>query len=121
MEDKIKELEDQLKVEILVSEKITHFIRKKKGVIEKKAEERDRLKDGKVNELQEEKEKISVAKEKAIVEIGVLTQKCEEEEEDRKARELKDQESAEFEQQKIQEKLDMEAAAAYVQRKWNWF
>ena len=56
-----------------------------------------------------------------MAEISVLTQKCEEEEEDRKARELKDQEAAELEQQKIQEKLDMDAAARYVQRKWNWF
>jgi len=32
-----------------------------------------------------------------MAEISVLTQKCEEEEEDRKARELKDQEAAELE------------------------
>ena len=51
LDNKIEELTEQLKVEHEVSQKITAFIRKKKGVIEKKAEERDRLKDAKVNEL----------------------------------------------------------------------
>lgn len=51
LNNKIEELTEQLKVEHEVSQKITAFIRKKKGVIEKKAEERDRLKDAKVNEL----------------------------------------------------------------------
>lgn len=60
-------------MEILCSDKITNFIRKKKLVVEKKAEERDRLKDGKVNELQADKEKITQAKEAAVTEIGTVT------------------------------------------------
>lgn len=56
-------MEEILKNEIVVSDKIRNFIKKKKGVVEKHAEERDRLKDKKINELQEEKEKIHQQKE----------------------------------------------------------
>ena len=58
MKKQIKDMEEILKNEIVVSDKIRNFIKKKKGVVEKHAEERDRLKDKKINELQEEKEKI---------------------------------------------------------------
>jgi hypothetical protein len=42
-----------------------------------------------------------MAKEAAVIEIGQLTQKCEEEEEDRKGRELKDQEATDFKSSNI--------------------
>lgn len=45
----------------------------------------------------------------------------EEEQDAKKQRELKDNEAAEKELQKQQEKIDMDLAAKYVQRKWNWF
>ena len=34
---------------------------------------------------------------------------------------MKDQEAADLEAAKIKEKLDMNTAAAYVQKKWHWF
>ena len=83
-------MNETLKNEIVVSDKIRNFIKKQKGIVEKHAEERDRLKDKKINELQDEKEKIHQLKEQATLETSELTQKCEEEEEDRKARDLKD-------------------------------
>lgn len=104
-------MEEILKNENTVSDKIRNFIKKKKGVVEKHAEERDRLKDKKINELQEEKEKIHQQKEQATLETSKLTELCEAEEEDRKARDLKDQEAADLEQAKIKEKLDMNTAA----------
>lgn len=35
--------------------------------------------------------------------------------------ELKDEENNAIEQKKVQEKLDMDNAAKYVQQKWHWF
>ena len=60
-------------------------------------------------------------KEQATHDTAELTAKCEQEEEDRKARDMKDQEAADLEAAKIKEKLDMNTAAAYVQKKWHWF
>ena len=53
--------------------------------------------------------------------ISNYQQLCEEQEEDRKAKELIDQKADLEERKKMQEKLDMDAAAKYVQRKWNWY
>ena len=121
MRNQIKELEEQLKVEKVVSEKIRNFIVKKQKIVMSHADQRERLKEAKLNELQAEKEVIQQKKEDAEKETSELQAKCEEEEEDRQKREIKDQENAALEQQKIKEKQDMEAAALYVQRKWNWF
>ena len=46
---------------------------------------------------------------------------CEEETEYRKVQEANDQENAGAEKAKVQEKMDMDLAAKYIQRKWNWF
>jgi len=58
LRNKIKDLKEQLEVEQLVSDKIRTFIVKKRNVIERQAEERDRLRDKKLNELTIEKEEI---------------------------------------------------------------
>lgn len=114
-------MKETLSNEVVVSEKIRKFIQKRKAIVEKQADERDRLKEKKIAELVEEKERIQGMKEQATHETAELTAKCEQEEEDRKARDLKDQEAADLEAAKIKEKQDMNTAAAYVQKKWHWF
>ena len=74
-----------------------------------------------MTELQAVKDVIIQKKEDAEKETSELQQKCEEEEEDRQKRDIKDQENTALEKQKLKEKQDMETAALYVQRKWNWF
>ena len=46
---------------------------------------------------------------------------CEEQEEFKRAQHLKDEEAARAEEGKIQEKIDMDNAAKYIQYKWNWY
>ena len=74
-----------------------------------------------MTELLADKEVIIQKKEDAEKEIEKLQGLCEQEEEDRQRREIKVQESAAEEAAKLKEKRDMETAANYVQRKWNWF
>lgn len=76
--------------ETVVSEKIRKFIQKKKAIVEKQADQRDRLKETKIGELVEDKEKIQGMKEQATHDMADLTAKCEQEEEDRKERDRKD-------------------------------
>jgi len=94
LRNRIKELKEQLEIERLVSDKIRTFVVKNKNVVEKQAEERDRLRDQKLNELTLDKEDIQQKKEEADKEIQMYQQRCEEEEEDRKHREFKDEENA---------------------------
>ena len=46
---------------------------------------------------------------------------CQEQEDERRQRDAKDQEALEAEQAKVKDKLDMDLAAKYIQKKWNWF
>ena len=46
---------------------------------------------------------------------------CDEAEEERRERGQKDEETEKLEQAKIQEKVDMDLAAKYVQQKWHWY
>ena len=119
--NQIKQLQEKLEIENIVSERIKQFITKKRAIIEDKATERDVLKEKKLNELQKQNEDVKQAKAEADKQIEEMHKRCEEEEEDRKQRELKDEENAAIEKAKIQEKMDMDAAALYIQRKWNWF
>jgi len=82
---------------------------------------REDKKEKKSNELNQEKDEILEKKEDAYKETQKMEALCQEQEDERRQREAKDQEALEAEQAKIKEKMDMDLAAKYVQRKWNWF
>ena len=73
----IDHMRETLINEAVVSDKIKRFIQKRKGVVEKHADERDRLKEKKIAVLVEEKEKIQGMKEQATHDTAELTAKCE--------------------------------------------
>ena len=45
----------------------------------------------------------------------------EEQNEERRKQEVLDEENAQEEQKRLQEKIDMEIASKYIQKKWNWY
>ena len=85
------------------------------------AGERENLKDLKSKDLEDIIEDINMKKEACETDMTEKRQECEKEEELRKAQDAQDEEKAEKERQKIQEKIDMDKAAQYIQWKWNWF
>ena len=121
LRNKITDLKDQLETEKKVSKRITEFVRKKKNLLEKEAETRDGKRDEMLNLLQADKEVIQQNKDEADKEIQHMQALCEDEEQIRLQREQLDKEAADAEQAKVQEKMGMDAAAKYIQRKWNWY
>ena len=63
--NQIKELEEQLKVEKVVSDKIRVFIEKRRQIISDKADEREKLKESNMAELLADKVIIILTKEDA--------------------------------------------------------
>lgn len=61
----IKDLKEQLDVEKLVSDKIQRFIKEKKQVVAKQAEEIDKRREQKVSELSAAQEAIRLKREEA--------------------------------------------------------
>jgi hypothetical protein len=58
LRNQITELKHQLETEKLVSKRITQFVKKKKELLEKEAEDRDQARDAMLNQLNVAKEDI---------------------------------------------------------------
>jgi hypothetical protein len=97
---KIDDLKQQLEIEKLVSDKIKGFIEKKKGLIAKKSDGRDRLREKNIAKLEDDKTDIKTKDEEARVDIQNIHNLCDEAEDERRQRELKDDENANIERQK---------------------
>lgn len=121
LNERIKLLEEQLTTEKLVSERIRKFLQQKAEILSKKADEQDRVKDQKVDQITRDREEIykeKAGEEDAIKEVSLQIQG----EEDEKGRRDRDERDRQDElDRKRQEKMDMEDAARYIQRKWKWF
>jgi hypothetical protein len=121
LEDEIKELEDKIERENLVSNKIKNFLKEKKEALDKEAESWD-------NKNKEEGEKLTQ-------EINDLEQKRKDDEEKQteidslfkhEEIELEAKKKEEIERQmalerKKQENIERDNAARYLQQKWIWW
>lgn len=94
---KIDDLKQQLEVEKIVSEKIRGFIEIKKVSISKKADARDRLREKNIAKLEDIKTEIKTKEEDGKLDNERIANLCSEEEDERKQRELKDEENADLE------------------------
>lgn len=110
-----------MEIETEVSAKIKEYFIAKNAQLGKEAEGVDVKKDNKLRELSSEKHVIEEEKAEAEKEIVLVRQKCEKEYIDKKKQEEIDKEEEEKEKQKIRDKMAMEAAAKYIQGRWNWF
>lgn len=77
LRERITDLRSKMEIEKLVSEKIKDFITKKKDIVEKKAEEREKIKEKNLEKLKYENEGISNRREEAAQENAEIQLKLE--------------------------------------------
>jgi hypothetical protein len=121
LRDRIKDLKDNIDIEKVVSKRIQDFIKKKQEGCEKDDKIRNDMREEKVKNLANEKEEIEVNREEADQEMQDFMKKIEYETEQKNRLDADDAANEADEKAKAQEKLDMDAAARYVQRKWDWY
>ena len=121
LRDKIQKLKDNLEIEGKVSKKIQSFIGAKKSQIITKYEALDQKRENCNKKIAEDKEDIELKKEEANEEMNEMQKKVEEQNEERRKQEILDEENAAEERKHLQEKIDMDIAAKYIQKKWNWY
>lgn len=119
--EKIRGLEDQLRTENLVSERIRKFVQAKTELLQKKADEQDKLRERRVEGLEKEKDEVHRRREGDEQEIDRIHGLIEEESKEKGKRDREERERQEELERKKQEKMDMEDAARYIQRKWKWY
>jgi len=121
LQNRIEELEKQLETERSVNASLSEHLKTKTELIANQLRDRDNLKETKVSELEEEKNNIMAKKEEAKAEYDLIMQKIEEDNMDRKRREDEEKKEQDNQDAKIADKMAMEDAARYIQRRWEWF
>jgi len=121
LRNQIKDLKEQIEVEALVKEKIDKFINKKREMIQKLADDRDKLKDKRLDEIAKDKEDVTAKRGEAQKDANEIEEKCRIDDEERRERQLKAEDEQRREREKIQQRQEMEEAARYIQKKWNWY
>jgi len=121
LEEKIQLLKKQLQQEHLVTEKIRRFVEKKTANLNQLAEEQDRVKDRKIDQLERERDEIHRQKEDHEKEITRMHQLIQIEIDEKNKRDKEEQDRHEENERRRKEKMEMEDAARYIQKKWKWF
>jgi hypothetical protein len=121
LKKQIKELQDNIEIEKLVSKKIQDFIANKKEQVDGDDKIRNDLKEEKIKLYQADKEKIDDNRVLAEQKGQEYMKLVDDETKHRQKQDEIDLKNQESEQSKVQEKLDMQRAATYVQNKWNWW
>ena len=119
--DQIKALEAELATENEVNKSVKDHLAKKQAELNKRAGETDHKMETERKKLETEKTEIKDKKTQAQMEMQRIVEDINKDNEDRKRREDQDKEKEEEEQHKVQEKMSMEDAARFIQRKWVWF
>lgn len=114
-------LEEQIKTENLVSDRIRKFLQQKADILAKKADDQDKLKDVKVEEITRDREEIYKRKAAEEDTIKEISQNIQGEVDEKANRDREEKERLDELERKRQEKMDMEDAARYIQRKWKWY
>lgn len=121
LKERITVLEDQLKTENLVSDRIRKFVQSKTEMLQKKADNQDKLREKRVEALEKERDDIHHKREEDEREMTKMHQLILQEADEKGKRDREEKDRQEELERKRQEKMDMEDAARYIQRKWKWY
>ena len=114
LQNEIKELEDELRTENLVSERIRKFVQSKTSLLNKKAEDQEKQKEVRTQALEKDRENIFQNKTEDEDEITRIHQLILLEAEEKSKRDAEERERiAELERKRL-EKMGMEDAARYI-------
>ena len=86
-----------------------------------KAKEQDNTRETEVARIEDERNALKDQREEAGMEITKILDFINQDTEERKRREEEQNAEKEAEEAKIKEKMSMDDAARYIQRRWQWF
>lgn len=118
---KIEELEAIIKREKEVNDSVKAHLNQRIEMLQAKNRQQEDKRDAEVLRIENERNEIRERKNKAEAEERLLIEKINQDNEDRAKREEEEQARQEADENKIKEKMSMDDAARYIQRRWNWF
>ena len=117
----INQLKAQLESEEQVSEAVKNHLVRRTNEINTSAKERDSEKDDKVNKIREGENDFMLRKNAAEEECKDLMNKIADDNEERKRIDDEENKQESDEKAKEREKMAMDDAARYVQKRWEWY
>jgi hypothetical protein len=121
MEKQIENLKAQLRTEQLVTETIRNHLQKKQAELQQMTQARQKLTEQEGAVIDEEKKKIQEQREDATNEFERVKAFIADDDEYRANLAKLEAEKDAAEEEKVKEKMSMDEAARFIQRKWNWF
>ena len=110
-----------LDTENLVTSTIRRHLAQKQAELKELAQKRDHLREKEVADLELKKKEVSDRRQIASEEYEKLKQDVADDDENRARLTLLDKEKQAKEDEKVKEKMSMDEAARFIQRKWHWF
>lgn len=121
MEKTIESLKKQLETEALVTSTIRKHLAIKQAEIQSLTKDREGKREKGVNDLETEKARIQGLRQQAQEEFEDIKKLIAEDDEYRANLSKLESEKKQAEEEKIREKMSMDEAARFIQRKWGWF
>lgn len=121
MESKIQTLLKQLDTENIVSNTIKKHLATKQTELVKLTKERENQKDKESSELEALKASVVERREQAQEDFENIKRMIGQDDDYRYALAMKEAAKGKEEDEKVEEKMSMDEAARFIQRKWTWF
>lgn len=121
MIEQIETMRKQLETETLVTTTIKKHLTTKVAELKDLTSKRDALREKEIADLELEKKKVTDKRLEAQQEYDKVKEDILNDDENRRRLALLDQEKQSKEDEKVKEKMSMDEAARFIQRKWHWF
>ena len=121
LQKEIDRLKQVLSTEREVNTAVEQHLKMRVQDLNSKYKQQEAKREAEVSRIENERNDIKDKKTKANEEIQTIVEQIKLDTEERKRREEEQQAEQEAKEQKIKEKMSMDDAARYIQRRWDWF
>ena len=121
LQKQIDQLRNISTTEAEVNDAVRSHLNQRVALLQGKYKEQESKREAEVQRIENERNEIKEKKTKASEEIAEIMEKIKADTAERKQREEKAAIEEEQKQAKIKEKMAMDDAARYIQRRWDWF
>lgn len=121
LQKEIDRLKDVLNTELQVNKAVEVHLKERVTLLNAKYKEQEAKREAETQRIDNERNEIKERKAKASEEISEIMEKIKADTAERKKREEENQAEEESKEAKIREKMSMDDAARYIQRRWVWF
>lgn len=121
MEDEIKTLTRHIETETIVFDTVKEHLTRKREELLDISSQTEKKREREIAKLETKLEEIKENSDRALEQIEEMTTKIDQNRNERAREEAEEAFEAEKQEAQLREKMAMDDASRFIQRKWNWF